>query len=41
MTILPTGSYFVNNTDEEGRKCVKKVMKKRGFFTMQKSSNSN
>ena len=27
MTALPTGVYFVTVTDEEGRKCVRKVMK--------------
>lgn len=27
MSALPTGVYFVNVTDEEGRKCVRKVVK--------------
>ena len=27
MTALPVGVYFVNITDEEGRKCVRKVVK--------------
>jgi hypothetical protein len=27
MTALPAGVYFVTVTDEEGRKCVRKVMK--------------
>ena len=27
MTALPTGVYFINVTDREGRKCVKKVVK--------------
>ena len=27
MATLPTGIYFVTVTDEEGRKCVRKVVK--------------
>jgi hypothetical protein len=27
MATLPAGVYFVNVTDEEGRKCVRKVVK--------------
>lgn len=27
MAALPAGVYFVNVTDEEGRKCVRKVVK--------------
>ena len=27
LTSLPAGVYFVNITDAEGRKCVRKVMK--------------
>jgi hypothetical protein len=27
MAALPAGVYFVTVTDEEGRKCVRKVMK--------------
>ena len=27
MTALPAGIYFVTVTDEEGRKCVRKVVK--------------
>ncbi|MBR5726128.1 MAG: T9SS type A sorting domain-containing protein, partial [Muribaculaceae bacterium] len=27
MTDLPAGVYFVDVTDEEGRKCVRKVVK--------------
>ena len=27
ITSLPTGVYFVNITDSEGRKCVRKVVK--------------